>query len=64
MENIRCGTCRALLFRAGRGAISGVIEIKCRRLRHPECPEADRAPIRAPKSVPDLETFVFLERKR
>ncbi|WP_081433967.1 Com family DNA-binding transcriptional regulator [Azorhizobium caulinodans] len=31
MENIRCGTCRALLFRAGRNAISGVIEIKCRR---------------------------------
>ncbi|WP_415454771.1 Com family DNA-binding transcriptional regulator [Azorhizobium caulinodans] len=28
---MRRGTCRALLFRAGRGAISGVIEIKCRR---------------------------------
>ncbi|WP_084540029.1 Com family DNA-binding transcriptional regulator [Azorhizobium doebereinerae] len=47
MENIRCGSCRALLFRAGRGAISGTIEIKCRRcgtlnaLRPPE-PKPER----------------------
>ncbi|MFK3690427.1 Com family DNA-binding transcriptional regulator [Agrobacterium tumefaciens] len=31
MQNIRCGTCSALLFRAGQGAISNDIEIKCRR---------------------------------
>lgn len=31
MENIRCGSCSALLFRAGRGAIANDIEIKCRR---------------------------------
>jgi phage FluMu protein Com len=28
---VRCASCRALLFKAGRDAISGVIEIKCRR---------------------------------
>ncbi|WP_084539946.1 Com family DNA-binding transcriptional regulator [Azorhizobium doebereinerae] len=44
---MRCGSCRALLFRAGRGAISGTIEIKCRRcgtlnaLRPPE-PKPER----------------------
>ncbi|MCI9864870.1 Com family DNA-binding transcriptional regulator [Rhizobium skierniewicense] len=31
MENIRCGSCSALLFRAGQGAIANDIEIKCRR---------------------------------
>ncbi|WP_394078432.1 Com family DNA-binding transcriptional regulator [Roseixanthobacter finlandensis] len=31
MENVRCGKCSALLFRAGAGAIQGPIEIKCRR---------------------------------
>ncbi|MCJ8026994.1 Com family DNA-binding transcriptional regulator [Shinella yambaruensis] len=31
MRNVRCGSCRALLFRAGHHAIAGVIEIKCRR---------------------------------
>ncbi|MCC7097261.1 MAG: Com family DNA-binding transcriptional regulator [Thermomonas sp.] len=32
-ESIRCGGCRALLFKASTGAISGTIEIKCRRCR-------------------------------
>ncbi|MCF1482789.1 hypothetical protein B7W85_12060 [Allorhizobium ampelinum] len=46
MKNIRCGTCTALLFKAGR-AFAGDIEIKCRRcgtinhLRSAE-PEPDR----------------------
>ncbi|OYX14830.1 MAG: hypothetical protein B7Z15_02630 [Rhizobiales bacterium 32-66-8] len=31
MENIRCGTCSALLFRSARGALRGTVEIKCRR---------------------------------
>ncbi|WP_156616692.1 Com family DNA-binding transcriptional regulator [Agrobacterium vitis] len=31
MENIHCGSCRALLFKAERGAIAKAIEIKCRR---------------------------------
>lgn len=31
VESIRCGSCSALLFRAGNNAIKGVIEIKCRR---------------------------------
>ncbi|WP_082640634.1 Com family DNA-binding transcriptional regulator [Aureimonas sp. D3] len=31
MENIRCGHCRALLFKAGPGAVAAAIEIKCRR---------------------------------
>ncbi|WP_373465546.1 Com family DNA-binding transcriptional regulator [Agrobacterium larrymoorei] len=31
MKNIRCGSCSALLFRAGQGAIANTIEIKCRR---------------------------------
>ncbi|MCW5711256.1 Com family DNA-binding transcriptional regulator [Shinella sp.] len=31
MQNIRCGSCRALLFRARHAAISNDIEIKCRR---------------------------------
>ncbi|WP_427139165.1 Com family DNA-binding transcriptional regulator [Shinella sp. G-2] len=31
MRNVRCGSCRALLFRARQNAIAGDIEIKCRR---------------------------------
>gem|GEM_PF-2814889 len=31
MKEVRCGKCRALLFKAGSGAITGTIEIKCRR---------------------------------
>ncbi|MBD8554933.1 Com family DNA-binding transcriptional regulator [Rhizobium sp. CFBP 8762] len=31
MKNIRCGSCSALLFKAGHGAIANDIEIKCRR---------------------------------
>lgn len=31
METIRCGGCAALLFKARPGAVSGIIEIKCRR---------------------------------
>ncbi|OYW33260.1 MAG: hypothetical protein B7Z41_05915 [Rhizobiales bacterium 12-66-7] len=31
MENIRCGRCSALLFRAAPAAIRDTIEIKCRR---------------------------------
>ncbi|MFB2553326.1 Com family DNA-binding transcriptional regulator [Ensifer soli] len=31
MQDIRCGSCSALLFRAGQGAIANAIEIKCRR---------------------------------
>ncbi|WP_418068519.1 Com family DNA-binding transcriptional regulator [Rhizobium laguerreae] len=31
MVNIRCGSCSALLFKAGQGAIANLIEIKCRR---------------------------------
>ncbi|WP_415215597.1 Com family DNA-binding transcriptional regulator [Shinella sp.] len=31
LNNIRCGTCSALLFKAGQGAIANDIEIKCRR---------------------------------
>jgi len=47
MENVRCGKCSALLFRAKRGAISNDLEIKCRRcgtLNHlrPAEPEQDR----------------------
>ncbi|MBS7538230.1 Com family DNA-binding transcriptional regulator, partial [Ancylobacter lacus] len=30
MEDVRCG-CGALLLRAGRGAIRGSVQIKCRR---------------------------------
>ncbi|WP_102026022.1 Com family DNA-binding transcriptional regulator [Rhizobium subbaraonis] len=47
MVNIRCGSCSALLFKAGPGAIAAGIEIKCRRcgtinhLRPPE-PLPDR----------------------
>lgn len=32
-ESVRCGKCRALLFKAAPGAIRGLIEIKCRRCR-------------------------------
>ncbi|RVQ76105.1 Com family DNA-binding transcriptional regulator [Sinorhizobium medicae] len=47
MVNIRCGSCSALLFRAGQGAIANDIEIKCRRcgtINHlrPVEPEPDR----------------------
>ncbi|MBI1408109.1 MAG: Com family DNA-binding transcriptional regulator [Caulobacter sp.] len=49
-ESIRCCGCGALLFKAAPAAISGVIEIKCRRcgvfnsLRPPSpLPTADRA---------------------
>lgn len=47
MRNIRCGTCSALLFKAGPGAIAASIEIKCRRcgtMNHlrPAEPEQDR----------------------
>lgn len=47
MENVRCGKCSALLFKAKRGAISNDLEIKCRRcgtLNHlrPAEPEPDR----------------------
>lgn len=47
MENVRCGKCSALLFKAKRGAISNDLEIKCRRcgtLNHlrPAEPEQDR----------------------
>ncbi|WP_150497768.1 Com family DNA-binding transcriptional regulator [Roseibium aquae] len=31
MQEIRCGRCHALLFKAGQGAIAGAIQIKCRR---------------------------------
>ncbi|MEM8541900.1 MAG: Com family DNA-binding transcriptional regulator [Pseudomonadota bacterium] len=31
LENIRCASCRALLFKARQGAIANDIEIKCRR---------------------------------
>ncbi|QCM10920.1 Com family DNA-binding transcriptional regulator [Agrobacterium tumefaciens] len=31
MENIRCGNCAALLFKAAPKAIAGDIQIKCRR---------------------------------
>ncbi|WP_420839836.1 Com family DNA-binding transcriptional regulator [Allorhizobium sonneratiae] len=46
MKNIRCGTCTALLFKAGR-AFAGDLEIKCRRcgtINHmrPAEPEHDR----------------------
>lgn len=46
MKNIRCGTCKALLFKAGR-AFAGDMEIKCRRcgtINHlrPAEPEPDR----------------------
>ncbi|NSZ48436.1 Com family DNA-binding transcriptional regulator [Agrobacterium vitis] len=47
MVNIRCGSCSALLFKAGAGAIANTIEIKCRRcgtLNHlrPAEPTPDR----------------------
>lgn len=47
MENVRCGKCSALLFKAKHGAISNDLEIKCRRcgtLNHlrPAEPEQDR----------------------
>lgn len=47
MENVRCGKCRALLFKARSGAIAGSIEIKCRRcgtINHlrPSEPATDR----------------------
>jgi phage FluMu protein Com len=32
-ESIRCGSCRALLFKASPNAIAAAIEIKCRRCR-------------------------------
>ena len=32
-ESIRCGTCRALLFKAAPHAVAGMIEIKCRRCK-------------------------------
>ncbi|MFZ5725559.1 MAG: Com family DNA-binding transcriptional regulator [Pseudomonadota bacterium] len=32
-ESIRCGGCRALLFKCETGALAGAIEIKCRRCR-------------------------------
>ncbi|WP_153770123.1 Com family DNA-binding transcriptional regulator [Labrenzia sp. CE80] len=31
MQHIRCGSCNALLFKAGQGAIANDIQIKCRR---------------------------------
>ena len=31
MEPIRCRDCHALLFKTAKNAISGIIEIKCRR---------------------------------
>ncbi|WP_405048077.1 Com family DNA-binding transcriptional regulator [Flexibacterium corallicola] len=31
MESTRCGKCNALLFKSEQGAISGKVEIKCRR---------------------------------
>jgi phage FluMu protein Com len=31
VQNIRCGKCRALLFRCEPAAIARAIEIKCRR---------------------------------
>ena len=31
VEEIRCGSCRALLFKAGAAAVQGPLEIKCRR---------------------------------
>jgi len=31
LDSIRCGKCRALLFKARAGAIKDIIEIKCRR---------------------------------
>ncbi|BBF92342.1 Com family DNA-binding transcriptional regulator [Blastochloris tepida] len=31
VEDIRCGSCRALLLRAATGAIAGAVQIKCRR---------------------------------
>ncbi|WP_420703582.1 Com family DNA-binding transcriptional regulator [Brucella intermedia] len=33
MREIRCGTCQALLFKAGVGAVANDIHIKCRRCR-------------------------------
>ena len=32
-ESIRCGKCRALLFKAAPHAVAGTIEIKCRRCK-------------------------------
>lgn len=32
-ETFRCGGCNALLFKADFGAVTGLIEIKCRRCR-------------------------------
>ncbi|BAQ16931.1 Com family DNA-binding transcriptional regulator [Methyloceanibacter caenitepidi] len=47
LESIRCGKCAALLFKAAAKALSGRLEIKCRRCGHlnilrPE--EPDTAP--------------------
>ncbi len=48
MDNIRCSRCRAMLFRAEPGALTGALEIKCRR-----CGEINslspKSPIRAPQ---------------
>ncbi|WP_096173038.1 Com family DNA-binding transcriptional regulator [Cohaesibacter sp. ES.047] len=46
MESIRCSACQALLFKTEEKAISGRIEIKCRRCRtinhlRPAEPETD-----------------------
>ncbi|MBV1917617.1 MAG: Com family DNA-binding transcriptional regulator [Sphingomonadaceae bacterium] len=32
-ESFRCGACAALLFKAERNALAGLLEIKCRRCR-------------------------------
>ncbi|WP_422785622.1 Com family DNA-binding transcriptional regulator [Roseibium algae] len=45
MQDIRCGSCNALLFKAGQDAIVGDIQIKCRRcgtFNHLRPPEPSR----------------------
>ncbi|QCI65616.1 Com family DNA-binding transcriptional regulator [Phreatobacter stygius] len=65
MENIRCGSCSALLLRMAPRALSGRVDIKCRRCgtlnslrpsepapeRHAERPAGDAA-CRGSKSDP------------
>ncbi|MCH8076922.1 MAG: Com family DNA-binding transcriptional regulator [SAR324 cluster bacterium] len=56
MEEIRCGSCRALLFKAGEAALQGPLEIKCRRCGTVNHLRPTRPPTERPRASSEEDT--------